>query len=88
MCGMIALLSKMEPGECRLLDSTQLLEEPVGCPPLLWMVDPRERHPSHDLVARQPSSSYITRVAMAMGSVGPSVRLVDAQRGEERHGGG
>eukprot|EP00963_Diacronema_lutheri_P000563 scaffold31_cov334-Pavlova_lutheri.AAC.31 len=28
------------------------------------------------------------RVAMAMGSVGPSVRLVGARRGEERHGGG
>jgi len=65
-----------------------LLEALVGCPPLLWMVDQRERHPSHGLVARQPSSSYTARVAMAMGSVGPSVRLVDARRGEERHGGG
>eukprot|EP00963_Diacronema_lutheri_P011599 scaffold1407_cov379-Pavlova_lutheri.AAC.8 len=50
------------------------------------MVDPRDRHPSHGLVARQPSSSFTTRAAMATGNVEPSVRLVDARRGEERHG--
>lgn len=63
-----------------------MLEERWSCPPSLWMLGPRERHPSHDLSFHQPFSTRTRHVEMAMRSVAPAARLVDAQRGEEQEG--